>query len=143
MRRLALVLVPLLLAACTGRAQPAALAGTGWELVELREAGRVTRVEEPARYAMAFGANDEVALRLDCNRGRARAMVTPHLTGGLVEFGAIATTRMMCAPDSLDGQVARGLSGTLLYTLQGDTLQLNGPGGSQLVWRRASVTPPG
>jgi heat shock protein HslJ len=138
MRRL-LLLAPLALAACGGRMQPAQLAGTAWHLQELRSGGEIRRIEQPALYTMAFDQPDEVALRLDCNRGRGRAEVTPTgFSGGRVAFGPVATTRAMCPPGSLDGQVARGLSGTLLYTLQGDTLRLSGPGGAQQVWRRAA-----
>jgi heat shock protein HslJ len=138
MRRL-LVLAPLALVACGGRMQPAQLAGTAWQLEELRIGAESRRIEQPARYTMAFDQPDEVSLLLDCNRGRGRAEVTPTgFSGGRVAFGPVATTRAMCPPGSLDTQVARGLSGTLLYTLQGDTLRLNGPGGAQQVWRRAA-----
>jgi heat shock protein HslJ len=134
-----LLLLPLALAACGGRMQPAQLAGSSWQLVELRSGAESRRVEQPARYTMAFDQPDEVSLQLDCNRGRGRAEVTPTgFSGGRVAFGAIATTRAMCPPGSLDTQVARGLSGTLLYTLEGDTLRLSGPGGAQQVWRRAA-----
>lgn len=137
--RSAALLLALALVACGGRAEPAPLAGTSWQLVELRGGGPVQRVDDPARYTMAFDAADEVALRLDCNRGRGRSAVTS--TGprdGRIAFGPIAATRAMCPPGSLDTRLGQALTGTLTYTLEGDALTLNAPGGAQLVWRRAA-----
>lgn len=137
-----LLALPLLVAACSGRMQPAGLAGTGWELVQLREGGRALRVEDPSRYTMAFEAGEQVALRLDCNRVGAPAIVTPLLTGGRIEIGPIATTRAACPPGSLDTRVAQGLTQAQRYRLDGDTMRIEQRDGGQQIWRRAAVTPP-
>ncbi len=143
MRRSAALLLPLALAACGGRIQPGQLAGTSWQLVELRsndDAIGATRVPEPARYTLAFDGAGQVALRLDCNRGRGTATITPTgLTGGRLEFGPVAMTRAMCPPGSLDTRVARELPFVRSYMLQGDTLRLElFADGGQQVWRRVA-----
>jgi heat shock protein HslJ len=132
-----------LLAGCTAAAQAPPLAGTNWQLAELRsndDAIGVTRVAEPQRYTMAFGSGGEVTLRLDCNRGRGEATVTPGEPGaGRIAFGPIAMTRAMCPPGSLDSRVARELAFVRSYRLEGETLrfELLADGGQQL-WRRAA-----
>jgi para-nitrobenzyl esterase len=116
----------------------APLAGTSWELVELRspeDSIGVVRVDDPARYTLAFNADGSAALRLDCNRGRG---TWRSEAPGRVEFGPVATTRMMCPDGSLDARLGRELSFVRVYALDGDTLRLEmmADGGQQL-WRRA------
>ncbi|MGG5818321.1 META domain-containing protein [Falsiroseomonas sp. HW251] len=130
------------LAACSGLLVPAQLVGTSWQLTELRDDGRVTRVEDPTRYTMAFNQYHELALRLDCNRGSGRATVTPRVTAGEIAFDPIATTRAACPPGSLDTRVAQALQATRAYAVRDGVLTMSAPGGTQTVWRRAAVTPP-
>jgi para-nitrobenzyl esterase len=142
-RRLALALallapVPASAQAPLPGAAQAPLAGTSWELVELRspeDSIGVVRVDDPARYTLAFNADGSAALRLDCNRGRG---TWRSETPGRVEFGAVATTRMMCPPGSLDARLGRELAFVRVYALEDDTLRLElmADGGQQL-WRRA------
>ena len=134
MRRAALAL--LLLAPLPAFAQPP-LAGTSWELVELRSPNDsigTVRVDDPARYTIAFNADGSAALRLDCNRGRGSWRSE---TPGRIEFGAVATTRMMCPPGSLDARLGRELPFVRVYALDGDTLRLElMADGGQQIWRR-------
>ena len=134
MRRAALAL--LLLAPLPASAQ-APLAGTSWELVELRspeDSIGTVRVDDPARYTITFNADGSAALRLDCNRGRGSWRSEEP---GRVEFGAVATTRMMCPSGSLDARLGRELPWVRVYAIQGDTLRLElmADGGQQF-WRR-------
>jgi para-nitrobenzyl esterase len=134
MRLAALVL--LLLAPLPAFAQ-SPLAGTSWELVELRspeDSIGTVRVDGPARYTLTFNADGSAALRLDCNRGRG---TWRSEAPGRVEFGAVATTRMMCPPGSLDARLGRELAFLRVYAIQGDTLRLElmADGGQQF-WRR-------
>jgi para-nitrobenzyl esterase len=134
MRRAALAL--LLLAPLPAAAQ-APLAGTSWELVELRspdDSIGTVRVDDPARYTIAFNADGSAALRLDCNRGRG---TWRSEAPGRLEFGAVATTRMMCPPGSLDARLGRELPFIRVFAIQGDTLRLElmADGGQQF-WRR-------
>jgi heat shock protein HslJ len=135
MRRAALAL--LLLAPLSAAAQ-APLAGTSWELVELRspeDSIGPVRVDDPARYTITFHADGSAALRLDCNRGRG---TWRSEAPGRVEFGPAAVTRMMCPPGSLDARLGRELPFVRVYAIQGDTLRLElmADGGQQF-WRRA------
>jgi para-nitrobenzyl esterase len=129
----------LLLGAGAAVAQPVSpLAGTSWELVELRspeDSIGVVRVEDPSRYTLAFGADGEATLRLDCNRGRGSwRSEEPHR----LDFGAIAVTRAMCPPGSLEPRVARQLPWVRVYAIQGETLRLElFADGGQQIWRRA------
>jgi heat shock protein HslJ len=136
MRRAALAL--LLLAPLPASAQ-APLAGTSWELVELRspeDSIGTVRVDDPARYTITFNADGSAALRLDCNRGRG---TWRSEAPGRVELGAVATTRMMCPPGSLDARLGRELPFVRVYAIQGGTLRLElmADGGQQF-WRRVS-----
>ena len=135
MRRAALALW--LLAPLPASAQ-APLVGTSWELVELRspeDSIGTERVDEPARYTITFNADGSAALRLDCNRGRG---IWRSEAPGRLEFGAVATTRMMCPPGSLDARLGRELPFVRVYAIQGDTLRLElMADGGQQVWRRA------
>ncbi len=136
--RAALVAAAPAMAACGGVLLPAQLVGTSWQLAELRENGRVTRVEDPARYTMAFNEYHEVALRLDCNRGTGRATVTPRVSAGEIAFDPIATTRMACPPGSLDTRVAQALQASRAYAVRDGVLTMSAPGGTQTVWRRTN-----
>ena len=128
----------LLLGAGAAVAQPASpLAGTSWELVELRspeDSIGIVRVEDPSRYTLAFGADGAAVLRLDCNRGRGSwRSAEPYR----LEFGAIAMTRAMCAPGSLESRVARELPWVRVFAIQGDTLRIElFADGGQQIWRR-------
>ncbi len=135
MRRAALAL--LLLAPLPAAAQ-APLAGTSWELVELRspeDSIGTVRVDDPARYTITFNTDGSAALRLDCNRGRG---TWRSEAPGRIEFGVVATTRMMCPPGSLDARLGREMPFVRVYAIQGDTLRLElmADGGQQF-WRRA------
>ena len=135
MRRAALAL--LLLAPLPASAQ-APLAGTSWELVELRspeDSIGTVQVDDPARYTIAFNADGSAALRLDCNRGRGSWRSEAP---GRIAFGAVATTRMMCQPGSLDARLGRELPFVRVYAIQGETLRLElMANGGQQIWRRA------
>jgi para-nitrobenzyl esterase len=132
----------LVLAGCTaGGAQPVPLAGTSWELVELRssdDAIGVVRAPDPSRYTLAFDAEGNAAIRLDCNRGRGSYTATETGPGlGRLEFGALATTRAMCPPGSLDARLGRELPQVRIWVRDGDTLRLElFADGGQQIWRR-------
>jgi len=75
------------------------LAGTAWQLVKIMSMD--DRVDEPAdrsRYTLAFGTDNSVSLRADCNRGTG---TWTSERAGQLGFGPIATTRAMCPPGSL------------------------------------------
>jgi heat shock protein HslJ len=104
----------LLLSACA--ATPSAqsgLAGTQWKLIGIQpidEAQPKTQIVDPERYTLSFDKDGRASMRLDCNRGSGTWEAEPKSAdSGIVRFGAIAVTRAMCAPGSLDSRVARDL----------------------------------
>jgi heat shock protein HslJ len=112
--RLSLVCLPLLLAACA--ASPSAksgLAGTQWQLRSIQsmdDAQGTTKIADPAHYTLSFGKDGRASMRFDCNRGSGSwEAEASSADSGILRFGAIAVTRAMCAPGSLDSRVARDL----------------------------------
>ena len=112
-------------------AKPAAgvLAGTHWRLLEIQSMNDTigtTRPEDPALYTLAFGADGQVAMRLDCNRGTAPFKETPAMGGdtGSLAMGPVAMTRASCPPPSLDERIARDTDFVRNYVLRDGRLAL-------------------
>lgn len=113
---------------------PPSLADTTWALVSIRSVDDrqgTTRLDDPARFTLRFGADGRAAMKLDCNRGMATWQATPAADGrsGSLGFGPIAGTRAMCPPPHLDERVIRDLAnvsgyrfadGRLFLTLKAD-----------------------
>ena len=119
----------LLLAGCheQPRATPS-LAGTSWQLFELRaldSAGTIVRPDDPAKYELDFAADGSLAMRLDCNRGSAHwsAKGTPEGYGDLT-IGPAAMTRAMCPPGSLDNRIALEIGQVRRYSIEDGRLML-------------------
>lgn len=111
-------------------AGPAGLAGTTWQLVALQsmdDAQGTQRPAEPARYTVHFGPDGQAHWRLDCNRGHSGWQQQAASDGhsGQLSFGALASTRAMCAPDSLAPQLARQLPHVRGYLLKDGQLHLS------------------
>jgi heat shock protein HslJ len=112
-------------------APPDPLAGTRWELVAIQsmdDAQGTTRIEQPERYTLLFGADGQLSLRLDCNRGSGRWVHTPAAAGaasGSLQIGPVASTRALCPPPSLDTRVARDLGYVRSYRLKNGRLYLS------------------
>lgn len=126
MRKVLLLLLALVVAACTQEAPapapeatpatPAAeaapevapaepapanpvLAGTAWRLVKIQSMDDTAHVpDDPGLYTLAFGADGNMSLQADCNRGS--GSWTSEAEGQL-QFGLIAATQAMCPPGSL------------------------------------------
>ena len=96
------------LAACAhapSQNAPTTLAGTSWQLVAFRGGDDTTLTPgDGARYTIAFDADGNVAVRLDCNRGHG----TWKSAGpNQLEFGPLALTRAMCPPGSLHDHMVK------------------------------------
>ena len=89
------------------------------------------RPPDPATYTLAFGPDGRASLQLDCNRGsatwQARAATgdTPGRRSGSLEFGALATTRAMCPPASLEPRLVKALPYVRSYVLMDGRLHLS------------------
>ena len=123
-------LAALLLSACA--ATPSAqsgLAGTQWKLLSIQpvdERQAKTEIAEPERYTLSFDKDGRASMRFDCNRGSGTWEAEPKSAdSGLIRFGAIAVTRAMCPPGSLDTRVARDLPYSRQYLRKDGKLYVN------------------
>ena len=129
--------IALLPAACMHPQPAARLDGTSWQLVELRSpdaATGIVRPDDAAKYQLDFGADGNLAMKLDCNRGTARWSAQPQAIGyGAIAITAGAMTRAMCQAGSLDTRIAREIGDARTYSIEGNrlTLILAGNGGSE------------
>jgi heat shock protein HslJ len=143
MRRLALLAALAVLAGCALPEADPPLAGTRWELVELRPA-RVEigglRVPDPARYTLAFEAGGMVRARLDCNRGQGGWDGTAEASDrGSLRLGPMAVTRALCPADGIGTRLEQALPAVRRYELAGTELRLLAAGdGPGLIWRRVA-----
>ncbi len=120
------------LAACsTASVNPAgtSLAGTSWQLVAIQsmdDAQGTTRIADPTRFTLHFGADGRASLRLYCNRATGTFEAIPATDGsGSLRFGPVATTRALCPPPHLDERVARDLAYVRSYLVKDGKLFLS------------------
>jgi heat shock protein HslJ len=133
--RRSLVAAVVLMAAAACGAQPvngaaASLAGTAWALHAIQsmdDAQGTTRIADPKRFTIRFGADGRASLRLDCNRATGQWKATPAADGvtGQLQFGPIAATRALCPPPHLDERVARDLGYVRGYLLKDGNLYMS------------------
>ena len=87
------------------RQAPGGLSGTTWRLVRF-EGGDETVLtpDDRTKYTIAFGADEKLSTRIDCNRGMGtwKSLEPSHL-----EFGPLALTRAMCPPGSLHDRIVK------------------------------------
>jgi len=85
-----------------------------WKLQRIeRSGGDAIVVQEPERYTLEFLAGGRVAIRADCNRGSGAFT----LGESTLSFGAIATTRAACPPESLSDRYLQYLGAATSYRL--------------------------
>lgn len=113
---------------------PASLAGTRWQLASIQsmdDSQGTVRPAEPSRYTLEFGGDGRVAVRLDCNRGSATWKAEPaalserHRATGQLVLGPLASTRAMCAPDSLAPRLASSWAFVRGYVIESGQLHLS------------------
>lgn len=119
-------LVPgaLLFSACLvpAHAEPG-LKGTAWKLVKIEYGDeKVHRPEDPTKYTLTFVDEKSVTARIDCNQGSGTWKSTEP---SLLEFGPLATTRVMCPPGSLFNLVVRDLPNVRSYVIKDGKLYLS------------------
>jgi heat shock protein HslJ len=138
--RWALALSAAVVTACAAPDMPSSitarspLAGTQWQLVAIEsmsdEQG-TARPSDPASYTLAFSSDGRASFRMDCNRGSATWQAsaatgdTPGRRSGSLEFGALASTRAMCPPASLEPRLSKALPYVRSYVLVDGRLNLS------------------
>jgi len=92
------------------------LAGTSWQLVKFEGSDDTTLTpDDTMRYAIAFGSDGTVSVRIDCNQGRG----TWNSAGpNQLEFGPLALTRAMCPPAPLTDRLTRDWQYVRSYILK-------------------------
>ena len=122
-----------LLVACataTDKFATGLLAGSRWQLITIQsmdDAQGTTRIGDPARFTLQFGADGHATMQLDCNRGMGSFEASPASDGtsGSLTFGPVAATRAMCPPPHLDERVARQLPYVRSYLFKDGRLYLS------------------
>jgi len=112
-----------------GAAPP--LSGTQWRLVRIESMDDAQPPRAPAQgrdIELHFGLDGRAALRLDCNRGTAgfdSSVAASGANSGGLQFGAMASTRAACGPDSLEPTVLRQLPYVRSWLLRNGRLHLS------------------
>jgi len=134
------VFAAVLCAACSTGAPPAGgsagedrkqpvLVGTTWQLQEIQsmdDAQGVTRPQPERVYTVHLSPDGRAAFQLDCNRGTTSYTHEARESDrGVISFGNVAMTRMMCPEGSLDTRIARDMGYVRSYTFQGGMLSMS------------------
>ena len=89
----------------SAHAAPEGLSGTTWRLVQFKGGdGQTVRPDEESTYTVEFRADNTVAVRLDCNRGRGTWI---SRSTSQLELGPLALTRAHCPHTALHDQIAK------------------------------------
>lgn len=113
----------------TGDMDDNALKGTSWKLVSFQsmDDSEGLAIPESGRvYTLQFGADGQLAMQLDCNRGSASyESVSASPTTGSLTIGPVAATRALCPPEDIGELLAQQLSYVASYMLRDNHLFLS------------------
>jgi heat shock protein HslJ len=116
--RVALLLVSFygVSAAISWSGASADLGGTSWRLVRFQGGdGTTLAPDDPAKYTIELGAEGQVSVRIDCNRGTA----TWRSEGpNQIELGPLALTRAVCPPAPLSDRLVEDWPSVRTYALR-------------------------
>lgn len=102
--------------------RPASLTGATWEWIGTQTPVELIRPDDPARYTLRFGADGTVTGAADCNRLNGTYTVSDKA----LQFGPLATTRMLCPPGSQGEWFVKNLGYVRHHFFTGaDTLRLD------------------
>lgn len=106
--------------------RPFELAGTTWILIEYGTAtgGQTLAEVAPYAYTMSLEKGGTAQFKLDCNRGTGRWQATSRESEGDLTFDPIATTKAMCQPESIGGQISADLPRVIRYSIYDGRLTL-------------------
>jgi uncharacterized protein/heat shock protein HslJ len=108
----------------------ASLAGSAWELVAIQsmdDAQGTIHIAKPATFTLSFSTDGRAKFRIDCIRGNAtwKAASSAESSSGTLEFGPLATTKMICSPGSDGQKILRDLPFVRSYLLKDGRLYLS------------------
>jgi len=84
---------------------PASLTGRTWQWESTQTPAEKITPMNPEGYTLRLTGNGRFQARFDCNKGGGSYQIST----GKLSFGPMMSTRMACAPDSLDSQFMRDL----------------------------------
>jgi heat shock protein HslJ len=133
MKNLTLKIIPLLviaalaLAACSGNS----LAGTSWTLVSYGDPAAPTMAVSGVDTSLNFDNNGQVGGSMGCNSFGGDYSVK----GDKITFGSIISTEMACDELRMSQETSTFavMSGTVSYTINGDTLTITSADGSKVM----------
>lgn len=100
------------------------LAGTSWKLVKLQTGDETTHVpDDPTKYTITFGANGQVTMRVDCNRGSSTWKVP---RAGELQFGSWSRGSAKCGPGSLHDKIVTEGANPRSFSIKDGHLFLSG-----------------
>jgi heat shock protein HslJ len=103
------------------------LENTNWVLDSILVGGDAVTSVPPGVTASITIAGGRISVHAGCNTGGGAVQVA----GGTLAFGPMAVTKMACKADAMtvEQAVLGALSGTATYTLDANTLTIQGPNG--------------
>jgi heat shock protein HslJ len=118
----ALILALLPHTTVAGEAASSELIGISWKLVKIVYSDNtIYKPDDPTKYTLTFQDEEQVAVRIDCNRGYG---TWKSSAPGKLEFGPMTATQAMCPPGSLYGLVICDLPNFRSYVLKDGKLFL-------------------
>lgn len=103
---------------------PGELQDTAWQWVSFHSGKEAFDIDHPERYTIAFEEDGRLAVRADCNRGSG----TVYSSGpGAIRIRELATTRVLCPPESHYDLFVQSLDHAVLYFIQDGALHLERP----------------
>jgi heat shock protein HslJ len=111
----------------TGTTDPGALLERIWQWEWTQTPGEKIAPTNPERYTLRLTGGDRLQARFDCNSGGS----SYQISAGKLSFGPMFSTRMACAPESLDIQFMRDLGSVDSFYVEAGQLdlRLKGDGG--------------
>jgi para-nitrobenzyl esterase len=99
------------------------LVGTAWQLVKFQGGdGTTLTPADASKYVIEFGLDGQMAVRIDCNRGRGtwKGSGTAQL-----QLGPLALTGAQCAPGSLHDRIVKHWPNIRSYVIKDTHLFLS------------------
>lgn len=118
-------------------ANPYALAGTSWLLIQEGSASDADNLTDvaPNAFAMTLDKEGTVSFKFDCNLGTGRWKSSPAAAEGTLQFESTAVSTKTCPAGSLGEQVSASMRGSIPFSIYDGRLTLRTKNPSRIyVW---------
>lgn len=133
MKRIILTVVPLMLitALVLSACSSDSLAGTSWTLVSYGDPSNPTAAVSGVDTSLVFSSDGQVSGSMGCNGFGGDYQIK----NGQIVFGSIVSTEMACEEPRMSQETATFavMSGTVEYSINGNTLTLTSADGSRVL----------